>query len=127
MFFFFLFYFYHYIRPHAVLDLLWEIVRKQMLNFSVVSQPELTVLLAEDESLASFAFLSSEDLLLRWINYHIRNAGSDLVINSYDLEVCEIFSACVFISTCLKQKFKIIINVSLNSLIVLNIWFLLLF
>lgn len=56
--------------------------------------PELVVLLEEDETLSSFVKLSPELILLRWLNYHLRKAGSDRVVSNFgsDLQDSEVYN-----------------------------------
>lgn len=58
--------------------------------FSVLA---LIALLREGESLEDLMKLSPEDLLLRWANYHLENAGCNKVNNfSSDIKVWEILT-----------------------------------
>lgn len=37
--------------------------------------PELLVLKYEDEEISDFRKLKPEDILIRWVNYHLKEAG----------------------------------------------------
>lgn len=48
----------------------------------------LISLLTDGESLDSLMSLSPEELLLRWVNYHLQNAGTQTISNfSEDIKV----------------------------------------
>ena len=72
----------------VVLGLVWQLVRAHLLrDVNLVSRPELIRLLQAGETLRDLLDMSSEQLLIRWVNYHleragevpIRNFGSDIV------------------------------------------------
>ncbi len=44
--------------------------------------PEISLLKTEEESVADLQKLGYEDILLRWINYHIKKNGGDRVIKN---------------------------------------------
>jgi plastin-3 len=63
-------------KPHLVLGLLWQIIRIGLLSvINVYDQPGLAALLEEGETLEDLLKLSPEQILLRWINYHMRKSG----------------------------------------------------
>lgn len=56
--------------------------------YYVCVSPALIALLREGESLEDLMKLSPEDLLLRWANYHLENAGCTKIANfSTDIKV----------------------------------------
>lgn len=58
-----------------ILGLIWQIIRKGLLNkIDIQIHPELYRLLEEDEKLEDFLRLPPEQILLRWFNYHLKNA-----------------------------------------------------
>ena len=59
------------------------------LKVNLKNQPNMIRLKKEDEDLAVFQSLPTEETLLRWLNYHLRNAGSDKVAKNFsgDLKV----------------------------------------
>jgi plastin-1 len=65
-----------------------------MAQISLKNFPELVVLLQQDESLAKFMKLPAEQILLRWINYHLTEAGSSRRISNFggDVTDSEIYS-----------------------------------
>uniref|UniRef100_UPI00358E7C9E plastin-2-like isoform X2 n=1 Tax=Myxine glutinosa TaxID=7769 RepID=UPI00358E7C9E len=62
--------------PHLVLGLLWQIIKLGLFADINLSENEaLVALLMEGERLEDLMKLSPEDLLIRWVNYHLRNSG----------------------------------------------------
>lgn len=69
-------------KPHLVLGLLWQIIKIGLFADIQLSKNEaLAALLREGESLADLMKLSPEELLLRWANFHLANAGLPLINN----------------------------------------------
>lgn len=69
-------------KPHLVLGLLWQIIKAGLFADIEISRNEgLIVLLEEGEHLDVLMSLSPEELLLRWVNYHLRNAGTEPINN----------------------------------------------
>lgn len=62
-------------REHLILGLIWQIIRRGLLGkIDIKLHPELYRLLDEDETLEQFLRLPPEQILLRWFNYHLKNA-----------------------------------------------------
>lgn len=104
-------------KPHLVLGLLWQIIKVGLfadieisrnegkmiktsyfsltytycgknLYFENVFLSALIALLKEGEDLEELMKLSPEELLLRWVNYHLTNAGWTTINNfSQDIKV----------------------------------------
>ncbi|XP_031166137.1 plastin-1-like [Sander lucioperca] len=69
-------------KPHLVLGLLWQIIKVGLFADIEISRNEgLMALLTDNESLEHLMSLSPEELLLRWVNYHLRNAGTSTISN----------------------------------------------
>ena len=63
-------------KEHLVLGLIWQIVKVQLLSqISIKEVPQLVVLLEEGEDLASMLKLPPEEVLMRWIRYHLKKDG----------------------------------------------------
>lgn len=63
--------------PHLVLGITWQLVRLALTNkISLTSHPELFRLLKPGETIEQFLKLSPEEILLRWLNYHLERAGN---------------------------------------------------
>ena len=65
-------------REHLILGLIWQIIRRGLLGkIDIKLHPELYRLLEDDETLEQFLRLPPEQILLRWFNYHLKNAKWD--------------------------------------------------
>lgn len=70
-------------REHIVLGLLWQIIRIHLSNqITLKSYPEIIVLKREDEEDEVFKKLGYEEILIRWINYHIKKNGGTKVVGN---------------------------------------------
>jgi len=75
-------------QPHLILGLVWQMVKMALLSkINLRSNPFLIRLLLEGETLEDLLKLPPEQLLMRWVNYHLaqsscsrrlRNFGSDV-------------------------------------------------
>ena len=66
------------VREHLILGLIWQIIRRGLLaKIDIKLHPELYRLLEDDETLEQFLRLPPEQILLRWFNYHLKNAKWD--------------------------------------------------
>jgi hypothetical protein len=86
--------------PHLVLGLVWQLIRLALMkSITLTEHPELYRLLKPGETLADFLKLSPEQILLRWLNYHLEKAGSSRTATNFtkDLSDSEI------LTTVLKQ------------------------
>lgn len=82
-------------REHLVLGLVWQIIQRTLLaNVSLLRHPELYRLLESGETLEHLLQLSPENLLMRWVNYHLQRAGSTRRLTSFsvDLRDSEIYA-----------------------------------
>uniref|UniRef100_A0A8B9H8Y2 Lymphocyte cytosolic protein 1 (L-plastin) n=1 Tax=Astyanax mexicanus TaxID=7994 RepID=A0A8B9H8Y2_ASTMX len=83
-------------RQHLVLGLLWQIIKIGLLADIEISRNEaLIALLRDGESLEDLMKLSPEELLLRWANYHLEQAGCSK-INNFSSDIKDLCSACFF-------------------------------
>jgi len=75
-------------EPHLVLALLWQLVKAAVLShISLKEHPYLVRLLKEDESVASFMKLPPEKILLRWVNFLLKESGSDRTIKNFGQDI----------------------------------------
>uniref|UniRef100_A0A3Q2NPS1 Lymphocyte cytosolic protein 1 (L-plastin) n=1 Tax=Fundulus heteroclitus TaxID=8078 RepID=A0A3Q2NPS1_FUNHE len=76
-------------RQHLVLGLLWQVIKIGLFADIELSRNEaLIALLRDGESLEDLMKLSPEELLLRWANYHLEEAGCAKINNfSSDIKV----------------------------------------
>ncbi|XP_029973560.1 plastin-1 [Salarias fasciatus] len=69
-------------KPHLVLGMFWQIIKVGLFADIEISRNEALInLLEEGEELDHLMSLSPEELLLRWVNYHLRNAGTKTINN----------------------------------------------
>ncbi|XP_030621707.1 plastin-3 isoform X1 [Chanos chanos] len=69
-------------KPHLVLGLLWQIIKIGLFADIELSRNEaLAALLRDGETLEDLMKLSPEELLLRWANFHLENAGWNKINN----------------------------------------------
>lgn len=69
-------------KPHLVSGLLWQIIKIGLFADIEISRNEaLAALLREGETLEDLMKLSPEELLLRWANFHLENAGWSKINN----------------------------------------------
>uniref|UniRef100_A0A8C5MSD3 Plastin-3 n=1 Tax=Leptobrachium leishanense TaxID=445787 RepID=A0A8C5MSD3_9ANUR len=78
-------------KPHLVLGLLWQIIKIGLFADIELSRNEaLAALLREGETLEDLMKLSPEELLLRWANFHLENAGWQKISNfSTDIKLTD--------------------------------------
>jgi len=63
------------VREHLILGLIWQVIRRGLLGkIDIRLHPELYRLLEDGETLEQFLRLPPEQILLRWFNYHLKNA-----------------------------------------------------
>lgn len=63
-------------KPHLVLGLVWQIIRIGLLSqISLTEHPELARLLRDGETIQDLLKMGPEEILLRWFNYHLEQAG----------------------------------------------------
>ncbi|XP_039298771.1 plastin-2 [Nilaparvata lugens] len=82
-------------KPHLVLGLLWQIIRIGLFNqITLENCPGLATLLSHGEGIEDLMKLSPEAILLRWVNYHLANAGVARRCNNFqsDISDSEIYS-----------------------------------
>ncbi|KAJ3588827.1 hypothetical protein NHX12_009681 [Muraenolepis orangiensis] len=69
-------------KPHLVMGLLWQIIKIGLFADIELSRNEaLAALLLDGETLEDLMKLSPEELLLRWANFHLENAGRPKITN----------------------------------------------
>lgn len=75
-------------RPHLILGLIWQIVRIGLLSkITLTNHPELFRLLEPGEDIGDLLKLSPEEILLRWFNYHLKNAGTDKRVRNFSGDI----------------------------------------
>lgn len=76
--------------PHLVLGLLWQIIRIGLFNqIDLRHVPGLFRLMLENETLDDLRKLSPEEILMRWVNYHLDKAGVSRRLNNFTSDVVD--------------------------------------
>lgn len=77
-------------KEHLILGLIWQIIRRGLLSkVDIKYHPELYRLLEDDETLEQFLRLPPEQILLRWFNYHLKNAGTNKRVSNFGKDVSD--------------------------------------
>uniref|UniRef100_A0A8D3C830 Plastin-1-like n=1 Tax=Scophthalmus maximus TaxID=52904 RepID=A0A8D3C830_SCOMX len=72
-------------KPHLVLGLLWQIIKVGLFaDIEISKNKGLIGLVTDGEKLDDLLSLSPEELLLHWVNHHLRNAGTETISNFSD-------------------------------------------
>lgn len=75
-------------QPVLILGIIWQIVRIELLSkISLTAHPELVRLLQEGETLEDLMKLPPDQILLRWVNYHLARSGSPKRITNFGSDV----------------------------------------
>lgn len=75
-------------KEHLVLGLMWQIIRIGLLSdINLEHNPNLVALLEEGETLEDFLKLSPEEILIRWVNYHLRRSGCGRIIHNFTTDI----------------------------------------
>eukprot|EP00457_Paulinella_chromatophora_P002446 gb/GEZN01002451.1/.p1 GENE.gb/GEZN01002451.1/~~gb/GEZN01002451.1/.p1 ORF type:complete len:690 (+),score=115.29 gb/GEZN01002451.1/:57-2072(+) len=75
-------------HPHLVLGLVWQLVKMQLINsINLKNHPALIRLLEAGETLQDLLKLTPEQLLLRWFNYHLKNANHPTRVKNFKGDV----------------------------------------
>jgi len=75
-------------KTHLVLGLIWQIIRIGLFSkINLINHPELYRLLEPGETIEDFLKLPVEQILLRWVNYHLKNAGWGRRVNNFTSDI----------------------------------------
>ncbi|KAF5403155.1 Lymphocyte cytosolic protein 1 [Paragonimus heterotremus] len=75
-------------KRHIVLGLIWQLIRKGLVDTITLTQHgELICLLQEGESPEDLLRLKPEEVLIRWVNYHMMRAGCGRRMTNYNQDV----------------------------------------
>ncbi|KAG4029378.1 hypothetical protein MFRU_016g01310 [Monilinia fructicola] len=87
------------VREHLILGLIWQIIRRGLLNkIDIKLHPELYRLLEDDETLEQFLRLPPEQILLRWVNYHLKAANWPRRVANFSSDVKDAENYTVLLS-----------------------------
>lgn len=75
-------------KEHLILGLIWQIIRRGLLSkIDIKLHPELYRLLEDDETLEQFLRLPPEQILLRWFNYHLKQANWPRRVSNFSSDI----------------------------------------
>lgn len=75
-------------NPTLALGLLWQMVKMHLLSgINLKAHPELMRLLHDGETLEDLLALSPEQILLRWMNYHLAEGGHSKRVKNFSGDV----------------------------------------
>ncbi|ESZ97523.1 actin-bundling protein Sac6 [Sclerotinia borealis F-4128] len=87
------------VREHLILGLIWQVIRRGLLNkIDIKLHPELYRLLEDDETLEQFLRLPPEKILLRWVNYHLKAANWPRRVTNFSSDVKDAENYTVLLS-----------------------------
>lgn len=73
---------------HLVLGLMWQVIKIGLLSkVDLKHHPELYRLLEPGETIEDLLKLPAEQILLRWFNYHLREAGHPRRVNNFSGDI----------------------------------------
>ncbi|TFK91910.1 fimbrin [Polyporus arcularius HHB13444] len=77
-------------REHLILGLIWQIIRRGLLaQVDIKLHPELYRLCDEGETIDDLLRLTPDQILLRWFNYHLKQAGWKRRVNNFSRDVSD--------------------------------------
>lgn len=77
-------------KEHLIMGMIWQIIRRGLLSkIDIKHHPELYRLLEDDETLEQFLRLPPEQILLRWFNYHLKQAGWSRRVANFSKDVAD--------------------------------------
>ncbi|EMD31918.1 hypothetical protein CERSUDRAFT_119239 [Gelatoporia subvermispora B] len=77
-------------REHLILGLIWQIIRRGLLaQVDIKLHPELYRLCEEGETVEDLLRLTPDQILLRWFNYHLKQAGWHRRVNNFSRDVSD--------------------------------------
>lgn len=77
-------------REHLILGLIWQIIRRGLLSkIDIKNHPELYRLLDDGETLEDFLRLPPDQILLRWFNFHLKQANWPRRVNNFSKDISD--------------------------------------
>jgi len=75
-------------REHLILGLIWQIIRRGLLaQVDIKLHPELYRLCEDGETIEDLLRLTPDQILLRWFNYHLKQAGWKRRVNNFSKDI----------------------------------------
>ncbi|EDO32484.1 predicted protein [Nematostella vectensis] len=77
-------------KPHLVLGLMWQVIRIGLFaKITIQNCPGLVQLLHDHEELDDLRRLAPEDILLRWFNFQLEDAGHHRRVNNFSSDISD--------------------------------------
>ncbi|CAH8538538.1 unnamed protein product [Schistosoma mattheei] len=77
-------------KRHIVLGLIWQLIRRGLIDTITLNRhKELIALLHDGETAEDLSTLKPEELLMRWVNYHLHRAGCDRRITNFNSDLAD--------------------------------------
>jgi len=77
-------------KPHLVTGLLWQIIKIGLLSdITIHNFPGLVALLEEGETIEDLMKLTPEQILLRWVNYHLARSNCGRQIGNFSSDITD--------------------------------------
>jgi plastin-1 len=94
-----------------LLGLIWQIIRIGLLSqISLANHPELFRLLEDGEDIQDLLKLPPEQILLRWFNYHLKNAGHPRRVHNFSGDIADSECYTILLNQLDKQCTKEALN-----------------
>ncbi|PWA72371.1 dystrophin [Artemisia annua] len=78
------------LTPHLVLGLISQIIKIQLLaDLNLRKTPQLLELVDDDDDMEELVTLSPEKVLLKWMNFHLKNAGYTKTVTNFSTDLTD--------------------------------------
>lgn len=75
-------------KEHIILGLVWQIIKIENVGkISLANNPFIIRLKYDNEDINDLLKLTPDQLLLRWFNWHLKNAGHNRVVNNFTSDI----------------------------------------
>jgi len=92
-------------KVHLVLGILWQLIKQALFAaISVEKVPGIIRLLEPGETLQDLMALGPEAILLRWMNYHLKAAGSDRRVKNFTDDIKDSVAYTTVLNQISKKK-----------------------
>ncbi|KAI0330103.1 fimbrin [Cubamyces sp. BRFM 1775] len=92
-------------REHLILGLIWQVIRRGLLaQVDIKLHPELYRLCEEGETIEDLLRLTPDQILLRWFNYHLKQAGWKRRVNNFSRDVSDGENYTVLLNQLVPEK-----------------------
>lgn len=90
--------------PHLVLGVMWQVARLIAIGkVQLKDCPEIMRLATEDEELKDLQALKPEQILIRWVNFHLKQSGQEMKITNLGKDLAD-SKALIYVIDQLSEK-----------------------